>query len=229
MDRKQINVSEMLLTLEEFMTSNLASFKNKPAILSAIDELKTKNAEIKVLNLTQSTKTEADQTIKNNEDDAIILTAVKVSDGLRVIAATNDDPRLKIDSKISQWGLSRLRKNNLYIRLKQLHATALPFLEQLLPLSITEAEVNSLETESTRLSGVKPEINNVKLKSTRATSDLDETLDYINGRVKDQLDNLMLEFKLLNPTLYSEYRIARKLNNRSAGRSSKSSKSTDTK
>jgi len=31
----------------------------------------------------------------------------------------------------------------------------------------------------------------------------------------------MLEFKLLNPTLYGEYLNARKINNRSAGRASK--------
>ena len=75
MDRKQMNLSEMLLTLEEFLTINLSSFQNKPAILEVINELKTKNAEIKALYLSQSVSTEADFVIKNDEEDALITTA----------------------------------------------------------------------------------------------------------------------------------------------------------
>ncbi|MBP6662465.1 MAG: hypothetical protein KA172_05195 [Paludibacter sp.] len=40
--------------------------------------------------------------------------------------------------------------------------------------------------------------------------------------VRETLDDMMLEFKLLNPTLYGEYLNSRKINNRTAGRSSKS-------
>ncbi len=47
MDRKQMNLSEMLLTLEEFLSTNLSSFQNRPAILAIIEQLRTSNAEIK--------------------------------------------------------------------------------------------------------------------------------------------------------------------------------------
>ena len=222
MDRKQMNLSEMLLTLEEFLTINLSSFQNKPAILEVINELKTKNAEIKALYLSQSVSTEADFVIKNYDEDALITTAVKVSDGLKVIAATNKDSRLKIEAKVSEWDLGRMRKDDLYVRLKQLHATALPFASQLLSLGILQSEIDSLDTESTKLSNAKPVINNLKAKTTLATSDLNNTIKNINTVVRETLDPLMLEFKLQNPTLYGEYLNARKINNRSAGRSSKS-------
>ena len=222
MDRKQMNLSEMLLTLEEFLTINLSSFQNKPAILEVINELKTKNAEIKELYLSQSVSTEADFVIKNYDEDALITTAVKVSDGLKVIAATTKDSRLKIEAKVSEWDLGRMRKDDLYIRLKQLYATALPFASQLLSLGILQSEIDSLDTESTKLSNAKPVINNLKAKTTLATSDLNNTIKNINTVVRETLDPLMLEFKLQNPTLYGEYLNARKINNRSAGRSSKS-------
>ena len=221
MDRKQMNLSEMLQTLEEFLTANLSSFEDKPAIMSVIDELKTKNAEIKTLNLSQSVSTEADYAIKDTDEELLIATAVKVSDGLKVIAATNKDKRLKIEAKTSQWDLGRLRKDNLYVRLKQLYATALPLVDSLLPLGISKEEVDSLDTDSTKLSGVTPAINNIKVKTTKATTDLETTIKGINGVVNNTLDDLMLEFKLLNPDLYGEYLNVRKINNRAAGRSSK--------
>lgn len=229
MDRKQMNLSEMLLTLEEFLTVNLSSFQNKPAILEVINELKTKNAEIKALYLSQSVSTEADFVIKNDEEDALITTAVKVSDGLKVIAATNKDSRLKVEAKVSEWDLGRMRKDNLYVRLKQLYATAQPFAGQLYELGISQVEIDSLDTVSTKLSNAKPAINNIKAKTTQATSDLDSTIKYINNVVRETLDPLMLEFKLLNPALYGEYLNARKINNRSAGRSSKSVEPKETK
>ena len=222
MDRKQINLSEMLLTLEEFLSTNLSSFQNRPAILAIIEQLRTSNAEIKRLNLSQSVSTEADYAIKGTDEESLIATAVKVSEGLKVIAATNKDERLKIEAKISQWDLSHMRKDNLYIRLQQLHATALPFVNQLLPLSISQAEVDSLDTDTTKLSKIKPAINTKIAKTTKATSDLGQTITEINTVVRETLDDLMLEFKLLNPTLYGEYLNSRKINNRAAGRSSKS-------
>jgi len=221
MNRKQMNLSEMLQTLEEFITTNLSSFENKPAIMAVYEELKVKNVEIKSLNQSQSVSTEADFAIKGSGEDALIATAVRVSYGLKVIAATNKDERLQIEAKVSQWDLSRMRKDDMYVRLKQLHETALPFVEQLLPLGILQTEVDSLDSDTTKLSKVKPTINNIKVKTTKATSDLGQTLTGINAVVRKTLDPLMLEFKLLNPTLYGEYLNARKINNRSAGRSTK--------
>lgn len=222
MNRSQMNLSEMLQTLEEFLTANLSSFENRPAILAIIEQLRTSNAEIKRLNLSQSTSTKADFAIKQTDEEFLIATAVKVSEGLKVIAATNKDERLKIEANTSEWDLSRMRKDDLYVRLQQLHATALPFVNQLLPLSISQAEVDSLNTYTTKLAKVKPAINTKKAKISEATSDLGQTITEINTVVRETLDDLMLEFKLLNPTLYGEYLNSRKINNRTAGRSSKS-------
>jgi hypothetical protein len=228
MERKQMNVSEMLLTVEEFMTTNLSSFENRPAILAVIDELKTGNPEIKHLAQAQSTSTKADYAIKVSGEETLIATAVKVSDGLKVIAATTKDERLKIDAQVSQWELGHMRKDDMYTRILQLHATALPFVAQLLPLKITKADVDSLDTESTKLMKVKPAINVKAAKATRATGDLGDTISELDAVVIETLDDLMLEYKLLNPTLYAEYLIARKINHRAAGHSSKDTTPTPT-
>ena len=228
MNRKQMNLAEMLLMLEEFLTTNLTSFENKPAIISVIDELKTKNAEIINLSLSQAVSTEADFTIKDADEEALIATAVKVSDRLKEIAATTHDAHLKIEGSVSQWELSHMRKDNMYVRLKQLRATALPFVDQLLPLGVSQAEVDSLNTESTKLSKVKPEINIIQAKNSKATNDLDKTIKDINTLVRETLDNLMLEFKLLNPGLYGEYLLASKVYDRRGGFGSKNAAQDET-
>ena len=221
MNRKQMNLSEMLQTLEEFLTTNIASFENKPAIMSVINQLKTENAKIRSLTLSQSASTEADFAIKAADEDALIATAEKVSDGLKVIAANTHDARLKIEAKVSSWDLGRMRKDDMYVRLKQLYATALPFVEQLLPLGISQAEVDSLNTKSTTLANVKPGINIKIAKTSKATTDLGKTIKDINTVVRDTLDDLMLEFKLLNPSLYGEYLNTRKVFARRGGKSPK--------
>ena len=206
----------MLTTLEEFLTANLSSFENKPAILSLLAELKSKNAEIRNFNQSQSVSTEADYAIKGTDDDALIATAVRVSDGLMVIAATTQDARLKIEGKISRWDLRDMREGDKYVRLKQLNVTALPFVDQLLPLGITSKEVNLLDIQSSNLMKSKPIINNIKVKTTQATADLGQAIKDVNGLVRETLDALMLEFKMLNLTLYGEYLNARKINDRAA-------------
>lgn len=73
-----------------------------------------------------------------------------------VIAATTNDARLKIEGKLAKWELSRMRKSDMYVRLKQFYATALPFVNQLLPLGFTQGEIDNLDTETTRLMNEKP-------------------------------------------------------------------------
>jgi len=221
MTRREMNLKEMLSTLEEFLVSNLSSFEAKAAILAVIDKLKAQNAEIKRLSQSQAESTEADYAIKGSTEDVLMKTAVRVSDGLMAIAATTNDVRLKIDGKVSKWELGRMREDDLYVRLKQLHIAALAHVDQLLPMGITTGEVKMLDVESDVMMKMRPSINVTKAKTTKATADLGQTITDINNVVRETLDALMLEFKLLNPTLYGEYLNARKINNRSAGRASK--------
>jgi hypothetical protein len=221
MTRRELNLFEMFRTLEEFFDLNLSSFENKPAIHGCITELKSRNATIATLNGLQSVSTKADFAIKNEDKLLLIDTAVKISDGLKVLAATNKDTRLKIEAQLSHWDLGRLKEPDLEVRLRQLHATAIPYGAELLPLGITMEEIDSLDTDTDKLMKTSPTIKNIKVKTKQATTELGQTVVDTNNFIRQTIDSLMLQFKTLDATLYGEYQNARKIIDRTAGRTTK--------
>ena len=114
-----------------------------------------------------------------------------------------------------------MRESDRYIRLKQLRETALPFVTQLLPMGITAADVDLLNTDTSDLVKATPVIKVKKAKVSQSTAELKQTVKAIKLMLKDGLDALMLEFKYLNPTLYGEYLNARKVNDQAAGHAPK--------
>ena len=221
MNRRELNLSGMFLTLEEFLTANLSSIEDKPLIMSVYADLKANNIKIRSLTELQSVSTKADFEIKSEDKQSLLDTAVKVVDGLKVMAATHNDTRLKVETKLSRWDLSRMRESDMIVRLKQLGAVAMPYAEELIQLSITMEELKSLNSDSDKLLKVTPVIKNIEGKSTQATTELGQTIVDTNKMIRETLDPLMLQFKLMNKTLYGEYLNARKVVDRSAGRAPK--------
>jgi len=221
MNRREINLHGMLLTVEEFLIDNQSSFANKPAILSCMATLKEKNAGIESLSQAQAISTKADFLIKGDDKKSLIDTAIKISDGMKGHAAATQDTRLKVEAEISRWDMNRMRENDLVIRLKRLHEVALPLATYLLESGISQAEIDSLDTNSDKLMKTNPAIQNVKAKTTQATAEMGQTVVDTNNMLRDTLDPLMLQFKTLNATLYGEYQNARKIIDRPAGYSKK--------
>jgi len=221
MNRRELNLFAMFQTLEEFLDKNLSSFEDKPAIMGCITELKSRNASIGSLNELQSVSTKADFAIKSEDKQLLIDTAIKISDGLKVLAATYKDTRLKIEAQVSRWDLGRLREGDLLVRLKQLYVSAAPHESELLPLGISKEEIDSLDSDTSKLMKSSPVIKNIKAKTTQATAELGQTVVDTNTFIREMLDSLMLQFKNLNSTLYGEYQNARKIVDRPAGYTTK--------
>ena len=221
MNRREINLTGMFLTLEEFLTANLSSIEDKPLIMSVYAELKVNNLKIRGLNESQSVSTKAEFAIKKKDKKSLIVIAIKVVDGLKVMAATHNDTRLKVETKLSLWDLSRMRENDMIVRLKQLGAAAMPYAEELLQLGITKEELESLNSDSDKLLKATPTIKNIEAKTTQATTELGQIIADTNTMIRETLDPLMLQFKLMNSTLYGEYLNARKVVDRSAGHAPK--------
>jgi len=221
MNRREMNLFAMFQTVEEFFDTNLPSFKDKPVILDSITELKSSNTNIFSLNELQSVSTKADFAIKSEDKLSLIDTAIKVSDGLKVVAATHKDTRLKIEAQVSRWDLGRLREGDLIIRLKQLNATAAPYTTELLSQGILKEEIDALDTDTGKLMKSSPVIKNKQAKTTQATAELGQMVIDTNNFIRETIDALMLQFKNLNSTLYGEYQNARKIIDRPGGYSVK--------
>lgn len=223
MTRRELNLSSMFQTVEEFLNKNSSSFEDKPLIKAAIADLKQCNATIHSLNEAQSVSTRADFAIKAEDKKVLIDNAIKVSDGLKAIAAMKKDIRLKVEADVSRWELGRLRENDMLIRLKQLHVAAQPYLAELLTLGVEASVVDSLDGDSSKLMKTSPVIRNIKVKTRQATLELGQTVVSTNTLIRETLDPMMLPFKNLNPTLYGEYQNARKVADVQGGRPTKES------
>lgn len=223
MNRRELNLSTMFQTVEEFLNKNSSSFEDKPLMKAAIADLKQCNATIHSLNEAQSVSTRADFAIKAEDRKMLLDNGLKVSDGLKAIAAMNKDTRLKVEADVSRWELGRLRENDMLIRLKQLHATAQPYMAELLALGVEASVVDSLDSDSSKLMQTSPAIRNIKVKTRQATIELGETVISTNNLIRETLDPMMLPFKNINPTLYGEYQNARKVADVKGGRSTKES------
>ncbi|HET7733090.1 MAG TPA: hypothetical protein VFK73_04555 [Paludibacter sp.] len=217
MNRREMNLSGTFQTLEEFLNDNLSSFDGNEPILSVIGELKIKNTKIRSLNELQAKSTEADYAVKSEDEHILIDIAIKVSDGLKVIAATRKDTRLKIEARVSRWELGRMREGDMFVRLKQLYVAALPFTQELLLLKVSKDEIDSLNIDESELDKSTPAIENVKAKTKQARAELRQVIADTNKLIRETLDPLMLQFKILNPTLYGEFKNARKIIDRAAG------------
>jgi len=222
MNKRELNLSGMFQTLEEFFKKNELSFNDKPVIVNVIADLKQRNQNISILNEAQSISTRADFVIKADDKKLLINNAIKVSDGLKVIAAMNKDTRLKIEADISRWELNRSRENEIVVQLKRLFTTALPFAAELMPLGITSEIIDSLDSDTSKLMKSSPAIKNIKVKTKQATAELNQLVLETNNLIRETLDPLMLLFKILDPTLYGEYRNARKIIHVNGGRNAKS-------
>ena len=221
MNRRELNLSGMFQTLEEFLNNNLSSFEDKPLIMNVIADLGQRNQTIRSLNEAQSVSTRAEFYIKAEDKKVLIDNALKVSDGLKVIATMKKDSRLKIEAEISRWDLGRMRENDMLVRLKQLYVAAQPYVDELIPLGISADIIDSLNSDSSKLMKSSPMIKNIKVKTTQATAELGQLVVDTNNMIRETLDPLMLMFKNLNPTLYGEYQNARKIIDRPGGRSTK--------
>jgi len=217
MNRRELNLSVTFQTLEEFLNRNLSNFKDNDPILGVIGELKIKNTKIRNLNELLAKSTEADYAVKSTDEHILIDIAIKVSDGLKIIAATRNDAGLKNEARISRWELMHMRGNEMFVRLKQLYATALPFAKELLPLGVSIEEIDSLNIDASELVNSTPAIQNIKAKTKQATAELREIIADTNILLHEMLDPLMLQFEIVDFTLFSEFKNIRKNIDRAAG------------
>lgn len=211
MNRRELNLSVKFKLLEEFLNRNLSNFEDNDPILGVIGELKIKNTKIRNLNELLAKSTEADYAVKSSDEHILIDIAIKVSDELKVIAAAKKDADLKNRARISRWELGCMRGNDIFLRFKQLYVTALPFAKDLLLLGVSKDEIDSLNIGASELAKSTPAIQNIKSKTKQAAAELRETIADTNILLREMLDPLMLQFKILDPSLYGEFKNVRKI------------------
>lgn len=221
MNRNEINLFDMLQSVDQFLTNNSTLIQNQPALVSAHTHLHNINEEIFYLNQRQAVGTTTETVLKANQKQEIIQIMLKVGGAMKAHAAATDDVKLKLSVSLSEWELKNMRENDLVIRAKAIYDTALPLATQLVSWGAAQTDLELLNTDFNEFKQKTPDIRNMKVQSTQATATLKEKLDEGKTLLKDKLDAMMLPFKSLNPAFYGEYQSARSIMERAAGHGSK--------
>ena len=221
MNRKEINLSDMLQSVDQFLNKNVTQFQNQTALMLSHTQLHVINGEIFSLSQLQAVDTTVDTKLKGNQKTELIQVVMKVSAVLIAHAAATDNTKLKLSAGASEWELKNMRENDLVIKAKAIYDLALPLLDKLIPWGITQADLDLLGTDYAEFKQKTPENRNQRAQSTQATATLKEKLHEGKTLVKEKIDPMMLTFKALNPSFYAEFVVASTIVDRAAGHGSK--------
>jgi len=209
MTRVEMNQFNMMQSVDQFFTNNQSLISSNPAIVAAVNKLKSLISDINSHSQVQAVSTKADSAIKADAKKNIIDTVLKVAAGMAAHAATTGDTRLKMDADITLSDLKKMRDPDLVIKTRAIHDAALPIATGLAVWGVTQSDIDALYTIVGEYSTQSPGIRNLKAKTVQATTDLKANFDEANALIKTTLDAMMLPFKTLNPSSHGEYLNAR--------------------
>ena len=221
MDRKEINLSDMLQSVDQFLSKNVTQFQHQAALVQAHIQLHGINDDIFTSSQVQAVDNTVDTKLKGNQKTELIELTMKVSAFLIAHAAASGDTKLKLSATVSEWDLKNMRENDLVIKAKAIYDLAFPLMELIIPWGMTQADLDLLGTDYAGFKQKTPDIHNQRGESTQATATLKEKLREGKALIKEKIDPMMQPFKVLNPTFYAGYVIASTIVDRAAGHATK--------
>ena len=209
MDRKEINLMDVIEEVMKFLDVNVSFYGDKMPIINVVNAINQNRVDINAFNQDQSVKTKADTEIKNESRIEIANLALKIAAGISAIAATNKDTRLKLLANVSPSGLMDMRNSDFIIKARSIHDATIPLVTDLADWGVQSTDIDKLDTLLIDYVSKSPNARNVKVQTKQANSDMKAKINATAALLRDQLDPMMLPFKNLQPSFYTGYLNAR--------------------
>jgi hypothetical protein len=221
MTRTDLNSLNMFKAVELFYLTNNEVLAPFDAIKNAGAQIKLMVAEIDDLSKTQSQNTKVETGLKNIERDELndILDKVIAALGAEAVATQNNELRLSVNTNKSD--IKRLREADYKIRVDWVYATALPQAKKKKKWGVTAAEIEMLNTKAASFAGRSTVMRNKTAVTKQASAEIKEKIAALSTYLRNDADTLMAPFATLNPTLYGQYKNARKIVEKAATQTKK--------
>lgn len=221
MTRTDLNSLNMFKAVELFYTTNNVALAPFEVIKNAGTQIKLMVAEIDDLSKTQSQNTKVETGLKNIERDELndILDKVIAALGAEAVATQNNELRLSVNTNKSD--IKRLREADYKIRVDWVYVTALPHAAKLEKWGVTAAEIEMLNTKAASFAGRSTVMRNKTAITKQASTEIKEKIAALSTYLRNDVDTLMAPFAKLNPTLYGQYKNARKIVDKAATQAKK--------
>ncbi len=195
----------MIYALLKFLRDNLSMFADKPAILEIITQLEAYAVEIEALEKIRDVTTESDYAIKKKSRADVTQKGLKVAAGLAAHAAKVKDVKLKLLAEVSENIFKNMRDADFVTYIGSIYDAAITLVTELLVWGVSKEDIDYLGENSITYKERTPAIRNIQVRSKQAKADMKLKFDESMDLIRDSLDPMMLPFKQLNPSFYSQY------------------------
>ncbi|MDD5185746.1 MAG: hypothetical protein PHS84_10855 [Paludibacter sp.] len=209
MNRKQIDLSEMIESVSKVLDDNASLISDKPSIVAVNTKLKENMVEVKELKQKQAVSTKPNYTIKEYKKEDMIANLLVVKAGVTAVGIDKNDVKLKTISEVTESAIKNMRESDLVVYGHDLYVAAMTIPAELLVWGVTQDEIDDLGDSTDSYLDQNPTIRNIKAKSSQATTEIKGKLNVSLKLIKETLDPLIEPFKKMNPTFYGEYQNTR--------------------
>lgn len=211
MEKKVENKLTMLKAVLSLLNQNQSLWQDAVPLVNTINQIGSKMEHMEELRQFTSVSRTGIVTAKHNLKNDLIEQAFALASTLTAFAAQSNDPvmQAKVDFPISD--LRSLRDSELASACRNILQLAQQLGEALLNYGVTAAQLESLGTAINTYEQQLPS-HRVTIAERKAANDkLKELMNETMQIVSEQLDRLMIRFKVPNAEMYAAYLNARKI------------------
>lgn len=227
MNRRELNSLDMFQTVDLFFEQNKSEFNNYTAIIAAGQYMKATVTEIVNLSKTQSQDNKVESGMKKMERTELDNTLYKVNVALNAVAVAESNQELRLLTSISKTELTQAREADYLNRVDAVYAIALPLAVKLEKWGVTAADIEMLNTKAASFAGRSTVMRNKTAITKQASTEIKEKIAALSTYLRNDVDMLMAPFATLNPTLYGQYKNARKVVEKAATQAKKPDTTTE--
>ncbi len=227
MNRRELNSLDMFQTVDLFFEQNKSVFNTFPAIVAASQHIKANVTEILNLSKIQSQDNKVESGMKKSERTELDKAVLKVVAGLNALAVAEGNQELRLQANITKTELTQIREADFLIRVDTVHALALPLAAKLETWGVTAPDIEMLNTKAASFAGRTTVMRNKTAVTKQASTEIKEKTAALNAFLRNDMDALMEPFAALNPTLYGQYKNARKVVDKAATQTKKPDADTE--
>jgi ribosomal protein L12E/L44/L45/RPP1/RPP2 len=227
MNRRELNSLDMFQTVDLFFEQNKEAFNDFAAITAAGLHIKAVVSGILNLSKTQTQDNKVESGLKKMEKSDLDNTLHKVNVAMNAVAVAESNQELRLLTNISKTELLQAREADYLNRVDATYKNALPLTAKLEKWGVTAADIEKLNTKAASFAGRSSTMRNKTAVTKQASTEIKENVAALNNYLRDDVDALLEPFKALNPTLYGQYKNARKVIDKAATQAKKPDTETE--
>lgn len=210
MNKLQLSHLNMSRAVDSIFDNYSSIIATTPGLSNAIAKLKMLNNDVETHSLSQTKTTMGSTAEKNSVREMLTLIAIKICAAIVAFATNTNNTSLKTQFKLKKGDFAKMRDHDLYTNAINIHASANEHGENLAPFATPE-DIVQIKQLADQFYVLLPMNRALTSKGATTTANLQSTIDGIMDLITNTIDPLMNPLEFSQPSLYRDYKNARKL------------------